>query len=149
MKQILIILALFLFGCTTTKYIPIQSNKIVEYRDSLVEIRDTITIQVPFEIEKNIIPYMDTSTVETSLAISIAYIDSLNNTLIHKIKNKQIPYSVPIDTFVKVEYEKVIEEEQVPFEVVKEVPYIPTVFWYLLAWTILTVIYITLKLFKK
>lgn len=149
MKQILLILALFLFGCTTTKYVPIQGNKIVEIRDSLVEIRDTIIVNIPFEVEKNIIPCKDTSRVETSLAISIAYLDTTSNKLVHNIKNKQTPYSVPIDKFVKVEYEKVIEEEQVPFEVVKEVPYIPAVFWYLLAWTILTVIYITLKLFKK
>ena len=43
-------------GCSTVKYVPIQTEERVEVRDSLIYIRDTVTVEIPKEIVKEIVP---------------------------------------------------------------------------------------------
>lgn len=137
MKNILIILLSFFLisGCCTTKQVaevPIKYIEKIEYRDSLIYIKDTIYIHLPAE-EKTNTTKRDSSHLETSIAISDAWVD--NGELNHTLKNKDNPIKTIRDTvFVTtnvIEY----KEKEVPVEVPIEVPYIPKIAWICIIFT--------------
>lgn len=71
----------------------------IEYRDTTIyreSVRDT-TIYVPLPVESGmaIVPVGDTSRVETSLAESTAFVDSIG-LLRHSIRNKEKPLPVVV-----------------------------------------------------
>ena len=86
-KFIYFLIFLTFVGCAGTKkvqYVPTQTEIRVEYRDSLIYVRDTIFITPPVE-EKSIKTLQDSSHLETSIAVSDAWIDEDNN-LNHTLK---------------------------------------------------------------
>lgn len=135
-------LMLTLYGCTKTIYVPIENQTKVEYKDSLVFIKDTLLVKLPIEtitaVEDSI------STLETSLAISKARIE--DGKLYHSLTNKQ-HFNTQIDTTIQVKYINKYIEKQIPVEVIKEVKHIPTLFWWLLGYAILTLLLVIFKLF--
>ena len=106
------IFSILLFSCKEIQYVPINNETVIEYRDT------TIYVEVPVEVIKEILPDTDTSHLETSLAISEAWVNAgkLNHTLTHK--DAKIEQTIPVP-------EKHTQKDSVIVsikEVVKEVP---------------------------
>lgn len=137
MKKLLlfpILFSIIMIGCTTTKYIPVQGEHKIEYRDSIIHLKDTITLYLEKERIVEIVSDIDTSRVETSVAKSTAYLDKENKKLIHEIENKP-SIKAKIDTvFVVVNKTEYIKEPVIQ-EVPIEVPYIPYYAWIAICYT--------------
>ena len=57
MKKILLFQLFFviiMIGCTTTKYITLQGEHTIEYRDSIIHLKDTLTLYLEKERIKRI-----------------------------------------------------------------------------------------------
>lgn len=118
MKHKLIILTLFtVCGCSTIKYVPIESDREVKvvteivYRDLPKESHSQMTV--------------DTSRVETSLAESTAYIDTATNMISHSIRNKVDSIRVEYKFLERKVYRDSIITKEVPVEVEVEKKVIP------------------------
>lgn len=148
MKKLIVLLTLILIGCTSTKtvYIPTESQHTVEYRDSLIYLIDTIYINIPNEQANNIVA--DTSRLETSVAYSIAYLDTTNNKINHTLTNKNTKLQIIRDTVIVTQNVKEYIEKPVIQEVEKPVPYIPKVFWVSMWFSIICIVIIAIKFIK-
>ena len=149
MKRLfLLILLLIAVSCSTTKSIPVQTIERIEYRDSLIYIKDTITIPIEKEVIKEVIPSIDTSYLETSVAKSVAYLDTakrqLHHTLTQEGEVKTIIDTTHIITYVDRYIEKPIIQKN---EVIKYKR--DALFWYLLGFHILVLIILVAKLYLK
>lgn len=132
-------------GCSVTKEIPVQNVEKIEYRDSLVYIHDTVTVEIPREKVVQVLPKLDTSILNTSLAESVAYVDTAKMSIYHTLEQKgtvQIQY----DTVVKVEYVDRFIEKEVPVEVEVIKYKRDALFWVLVGWTLLTLLVMILRL---
>ena len=90
MKKMIILLALLLCACSGIKQVPVQSVEKIVYRDSLIYLKDTLHIQVPVEVIKEVIPAIDTSYIKTSIAESTAYLDTTQRKLVHTLKQRRL-----------------------------------------------------------
>ena len=147
MKRLFIfILLLVAVSCGTTKSIPVQTIEKIEYRDSIVYVNDTITIEVPKEKVVYVVPADTLSQISTSLAFSEAKVEK--GILTHTLEQKgQI--KAKIDTFFMVKYIDRIVEKEVPVEVEVEKPYIPTFFWIVTIYAAIITLLIALKAYLK
>ena len=135
-----------LVSCSTTKYLPVQTIEKIEYRDSIVYVNDTITIEVPKEKVVYVRPADTLSQISTSLAFSEAKVEK--GILTHTLEQKgQI--KAKIDTFFMVKYIDRIVEKEVPVEVEVEKPYIPTFFWIVTIYAAIITLLIALKAYFK
>lgn len=127
MKNILIIFGIILsfYGCCATQPISTPTKTIIEVRDSIIYLRDSITIEIPKEIEKVVIPIIDTSVLENTTAISKAYLDRETIKLHHTLESKKT-MKTKLDTMIVVQYVDRLEEREIIKEVPVEVPYVPT-----------------------
>jgi hypothetical protein len=148
-KITIFFLLFFYTGCTKVIYVPTQAETIIEKVDSLVYFRDTITIQVPQEIIKEVLPIIDTSKIETSVAKSTAYLDTINRKLIHTLQNKDTQLKSKIDTIVKVQYLNKLVEKEIIQEVPVEVPFIPNWGKYLIAYGAICAVWTIAKIWLK
>lgn len=143
----LLVFLLSINSCAATKYIPVQGQHIIEIRDSIIRVVDTVTIEVPKEKIVEVIPEVDTSRLETKLAISTAYLDRNNKTIHHTLEHKETALKAPIDTVfithVKTEYKDKVVVEEV------EVPYIPNWMWGVCIYAALTVGILLMKIIGK
>lgn len=135
-------------ACGTVKEIPVETIEKIEYRDSLIFIHDTILVEVPQEKVVQVLPDIDTSYLKTSIAESIAYIDTTKMQLHHTLEQKGT-LEVRYDTIVKVEYVDRIITKDVPIIQEIEVPRYDTFFWILFGWTMFTILIIILRLCIK
>lgn len=133
-------LVLFQTSCTTVKYIPVKGEDKIIIKDSIIRVKDTVTIEIPKEIIKTVNPVIEPSSLETSVAKSKAYVEG--NKLIHTLENKPTT-KAPIDTCFIVKYVDKIKTEVVIEEV--EVPYISNWCWFLLVGAIGNVIWLFMK----
>lgn len=132
-------------GCSTIKEVPVQTVEKIEYRDSLVYVHDTLTIPVPYEKIVEVIPEIDTSYLETSVAKSTAYLDTAKRKLHHTLEQKgSIKYIH--DTVHVVEYVDRVYEKEVPVEVEVIKYKRDALFWVLVGWTLLTLLVMVLRL---
>jgi len=132
-------------GCSVTKEIPVQTVEKIEYRDSLIYVRDTLTIPVPYEKIVEVVPEVDTSYLETSIAKSTAYLDTAKRKLHHTLEQKgSIKYIH--DTVHVVEYVDRVYEKEVPVEVEVIKYKRDALFWVLVGWTLLTLLVMVLRL---
>lgn len=147
MKRLFLLILLFvLVSCGTTKYLPVQTIEKIEYRDSIVYVNDTITIEVPKEKVVYVRPADTLSQISTSLAFSEAKVEK--GILTHTLEQKgQI--KAKIDTFFMVKYIDRIVEKEVPVEVEVEKPYIPTFFWIVTIYAAIITLFIALKAYLK
>lgn len=147
MKRLFLLILLFvLVSCSTTKYLPVQTIEKIEYRDSIVYVNDTITIEVPKEKVVYVRPADTLSQISTSLAFSEAKVEK--GILTHTLEQKgQI--KAKIDTFFMVKYIDRIVEKEVPVEVEVEKPYIPTFFWIVTIYAAIITLLIALKAYLK
>lgn len=115
-----IIFAVTLLGCGQTRLIPVRTETIVNYRDSLV-IRDSVRlISLPVESEKDYSRYPDTLYLETSLAGAKTWLDTSANVLRGEIHNKPVA-KLPVPYKEHTVYRDSLVYKEVPVEVVKEV----------------------------
>lgn len=147
---IALLAALFLLlgigGCSTVKYVPIQTEEKVIVKDSLIYVRDTITVEIPKEVIKEIVPADTTSILKTSLAISEARLEE--GKLHHSLEQSGAVKTVVDTCYVTRIEEKVVYQDR-PIEVPKEVKYIPSFFWWSLIFNIITVLFIIFKIYLK
>lgn len=130
-RIILILMTCVLFSCTPQKHIqqvPVNNISKIEYRDRPIYVRDTIYIQLPAE-EKETTTKRDSSHLETSVAISDAWID--DNGLNHNLRNKKTQLKTVRDTVYINQTITEYKEKDVPVEVPVPEPYIPKIFWYI------------------
>ena len=133
-------------SCSTTKHIPVKKKKKIEYRDSIVYVNDTITIEVPKEKVVYVVPADTLSQISTSLAFSEAKVEK--GILTHTLEQKG-EIKTKIDTFFKVKYTDRIVEKEVPVEVEVEKPYIPTFFWIVTIYAAIITLFIAFKAYFK
>lgn len=148
-KILIIISTITLIGCTKVIYVPTQAETIIEKVDSLIYIRDTIKLELPQEIIKEVLPAIDTSNLETSVAKSQAYLDTINKKLVHTLSNKKTSLPVKIDTTAKVQYLNKVVEREVIQEVPVEVPYIPNWGKWLIAYGAICAVWTIAKIWLK
>lgn len=147
MKKMIILLALLLCACSGIKQVPVQSVEKIVYRDSLIYLKDTLHIQVPVEVIKEVVPAIDTSYIKTTLAESTAYLDTTQRKLHHTLKQTG-ELKVKYDTIISVQYVDRIIEKDVPIEVEVIKYKRDTFFWVLLGWALLCVVVVILKVTK-
>ena len=133
-------------SCSTTKSIPVQTIEKIEYRDSIVYVNDTITIEVPKEKVVYVRPADTLSKISTSLAFSEAKVEK--GILTHTLEQKG-QMKAKIDTFFMVKYIDRIVEKEVPIEVEVEKPYIPTFFWIMAIYAAIITLLIAFKAYLK
>ena len=126
-SKIFAIFSIFLLvSCGCLHHLP-PSENIVNVKDSVrIEIRDSIN-WIPKEKIVNITLPNQESNLETSLAKSQAYTDSLGF-LHHNLENKE---GVKTKYVYKdrIQYRDSIQIKEVPYPVEKPVKYIPKFFW--------------------
>lgn len=133
-------------SCGSVKQIPVQTVEKVVYRDSLIYVQDTIKVEIPKETVKEVIPYIDTSFLKTSLAESVAYLDTVERKLHHTLTQKG-EVKIKYDTIVKVQYVDRIIKQDVPVQVEVIKYKRDALFWCLLGWAVFCVILLGLKIF--
>lgn len=145
---ILIVLSTIISSCTAVKEIPVQTVEKVVYRDSLVYVKDTIRIEIPREIVKEVVPRIDTSYLQTSFAESIAYVDTTKHKLHHTLRQRG-EIKIEYDTIVKVQYVDRVIKQDVPIEVEVIKYKRDSLFWGLLAWAILCLLIFVLSILRR
>lgn len=143
---LILTIGLLMVSCKTTTQIPVQTVEKVVYKDTVFYVHDSILVKVPFEKIKEILPIIDTSHLKTSLAESIAYIDTANRKLYHTLEQKG-EVKIVYDTIVKFQYIDKIIEKEVPVEVEIIKYKRDALFWWLLGWALFCLLLIGLKLF--
>lgn len=135
-------------SCRSYKEVPVQTIEKIVYHDSLIYIKDSVLVKVPFEVVKNTALPMDTSFLKTSLAESMAYIDTTNNKLKHTLTQKG-ELKVLIDTIVEIRYVDRIVSKDVPIKVEVVKYKRDLLFWLLIIWTSFSLMYIAAKIYIK
>ena len=144
---ILIIFAICVMcGCSTIKEVPVQTVEKVVVRDSVVYVKDTVEIPIPYEVIKEIVPQDTVSILKTSVASSEAKIEK--GMLHHKLEQKGT-VKTQIDTFYVTQIKEVEKLVEVPIEVVKEVKHIPVFFWWSLVFNIVIVLIWVFRIYLK
>lgn len=153
MKNLAIILAVaaLFIGCAAQKtvYVPVDGQHKIEYRDSIIHITDTIKVEIPKEKIVEVVPQLDTSRLETKLAISTAFLDTTKRTINHTLEHKPTALKQAIDTVIVVQTKTEYLEKPTIVEVETPVPYIPKGFWWLLGWAIFTLGIIIFRVWSK
>lgn len=108
---------LLLVSCGTPKYITVKEKEYI--KDTVVLKVDTVRVPVPVEVQVNVVPELDTLKMETSVAESTAFLDTLTNTLKGTLKNKKTELKKEIQVVEKTKYVEHKVEVPVPYEVVK------------------------------
>lgn len=142
MKKIAIFtLAILFVGCAAQKSVVVQSKEEVKtiLRDSVV-IRDSIVI-TPIERIVDIVPQYDTLHLQTSLAKSKAWVDTTTHSLRGEITNKEQTQN---KNRIEVKYvnrvDSVFIEKPIPYEVIKEIKYVPKVYKWSMGFSIIVLL---------
>ena len=124
-------------GCAKTVYVPVQGETKIEIRDSLIRVVDTIRVEIPKERIVEVIPQLDTSRLETKLAISTAYLDTNKKTINHTLEHKKGALKAKIDTVFITQTKTEYVEKPIIETVEVEKPYIPTWAWIIICYAAL------------
>lgn len=108
---------LLLVSCGTPKYITVKEKEYI--KDTVLIKADTVKVDIPVEVKVNVVPELDTLKMETSVAESTAYLDTLTQTLKGTLKNKKTELKKEIQVVEKTKYVEHKVEVPVPYEVVK------------------------------
>ena len=119
----MILALLMVCGCSTIKYVPIETDREVKVITETVY-RDTVIFRdLPKESHSQMT--VDTSRVETSLAESTVYIDTATNMINHSIRNKVDSIRVEYKYLERKVYRDSIITKEIPVEVEVEKTVIP------------------------
>lgn len=162
--KIFILISLFalsIIGCGSLKQVPINNNTEIIYRDSLI-LRDStryidsvIYVQIPREKVMEIISQIDTSYLETTVAKSVAYVDTNLLMIVHSLENRdtvlqeKIVYKDRYITETKTVYKDSIQIKEIPVEVEVEKIKYPKTYWYLLGFFIVVVGIFIVRIYLK
>ena len=116
-------------GCSTTRYVPVKEieKEVTNYKDS-IRIRDSIVV-IPVERIVDIVPQYDTLKMETTQARAKAYVDTTLHLLRGSIENKNKAKTNVREVVKFVERTDTLYiEKPVPYEVEKQVRYVPAFF---------------------
>lgn len=123
-----VVITLMLLGCGAAQLLPSSTTTTtVVTRDSLVIRTDTLRIPIPVEKVVDVARTYDTLRLETSMAWSLTYVDTLTNTLKGQLQNKhqvleaEVTY---VDRYVETVRDSLVRVE-VPVEVEVPVKYVP------------------------
>lgn len=94
MKKLSALALLLLLSCSPKIIERVEREVVTEYRDSLVYKDTTLYVPIPVESHSDVTHCSDTSKLETSLAYSEAWVDSIG--LHHKLENKRGNWGVPL-----------------------------------------------------
>ena len=134
-------------GCSSVKYLPMQTEERVEVRDSLIYIRDTVTVEIPKEIVKEIVPSDTTSILKTSVAVSEARLEGGH---LHHTLEQSGTVKTKIDSFYLTKIEEKTVYKDRPVEVEVPVKYVPSFYkfclWWFIGCVILMALWIVMKL---
>ena len=139
----LLVMMLMLLGCSTLKHQPTTTTNVVTVvKDSLVIHQDTVRIDIPIERYVDVVPVYDTLRLETSLAKSEAYVDTLTHTLKGNLEHKPNSLKTEIKYVerTRIEYRDSLVTKEVPVEVEVIKTKVPRWCWNLLVFDILAVI---------
>jgi hypothetical protein len=139
---------LLMISCGSIKEVPVQYIDRIEYRDSLIYIHDSVVVEVPVEIVKEVVPELDTSYLKTSIAESVAYLDTTKRQLHHTLEQKGT-IKTKIDTVFKVEYVDRVITKEIPIEVEVIKYKRDALFWVLVGWALICIIYAIFKILVK
>jgi hypothetical protein len=135
-------------GCKTTKQTIItpKEHEIKVFKDSVV-LRDSVVL-IPIEKVTDLTKFTDTLTLETSLAIAKSWIDDerLRGTILNKKQHQK--RVTTITKYVEVR-DTIIRYVPQPYEVIKEVRYVPKIYKYALIILCLILGYYGFKFYKK
>jgi hypothetical protein len=137
---------LLMVGCSTIKYVPIQGETVVEYRDTTIYINDTVTIPVPVEVVKEVVPADTVSVLQTSVALSEA---KIQKGMLHHSLEQRGTVKTRIDTVVTIQYVDKYIYEEVPVTVEVEKRYVPEWCWWSLIINIVTVLLVAFRIYLK
>ena len=147
---IYIIFILTFIGCSTTRYVPVKEveKEVTNYKDS-IRIRDSIVV-IPIERIVDIVPIYDTLKMETTQARAKAYVDTTLHLLRGSIENKDKAKTEVREVVKFVEkIDTLYIEKPVPYEVEKQVRYVPAIYKlsliFMIAAIVLTVIRLILR----
>lgn len=148
-----LILAVFsgVFGCRTIQYVPVVEKEYVTVHDTTVLHADTVKIDVPREVIKEIVPAMDTLKMETGVAEAKAWLDTTSKVLRGQLKNKKSSLEKEVFWKERIVYRDSIQYKDKPYpvEVVKERKVVP-LFWRIFGVIgILALCYLAFKIYVK
>lgn len=155
MKKVLLFLLMFFMVscgvCKRVQYVPVETKRDSIYIEKVVERIDTVNIEVPGE--KVYVVAVDSSHLETTVAISDAKIDSIG-ILHHSLENKDVELKKEIVYIDRIIEKKVEVEKEVPVEVMVPVKYVPDyykwiniLFWCMIGTGLIFVIFRVKKFF--
>ena len=147
---IYIIFLLSFVGCSTTRYVPVKGveKEVTNYKDS-IRIRDSIVV-IPVEKIVDIVPIYDTLKMETTQAKAKAYIDTTLHLLRGSIENKDKAKTEVREVVKFVEkIDTLYIEKPVPYEVEKQVKYIPAIYKLSLIFMIATIALTIIRLILR
>lgn len=123
-KVLLVLLMLMITGCGINRVIqvPVETKRDSVIIEKIVERLDTVEVEVPGE--KVYVVAVDSSHLETAVAISDAKIDS-TGMLHHNLVNKDVNLKKEIVYKDKIIEKRVEVEKEVPVEVEVPVKYVP------------------------
>lgn len=145
-----IVFLLSFMGCSTTRYIPAKEaeKEVTNYKDSIC-IRDSIVV-IPIERIVDIVPAYDTLKLETTQARAKAYVDTTLHLLRGSIENKDKAKTEVREVIKFVERTDTLYiEKSVPYEVEKQVRYVPAIYKLSLIFMIATIVLTVLKLILR
>lgn len=143
---IILTIGLLMISCGTIKEVPVQTIEKIVYKDSIIYINDSIKVEIPKETIREVIPEIDTSYIKTSIAESIAYIDTTERKLIHTLTQKG-ELNIKYDTIIKIQNVDRIIEKEVPVEVEIVKYKRDALFWALAIWALICLLIVGCKIF--
>ena len=148
--NIFFIFLLSFVGCSTTRYVPVKETEkeVTNYKDS-IRIRDSIVV-IPVERIVDVVPTYDTLKLETTQAKAKAYVDTTLHLLRGSIENKDKAKTEVREVVKFVERtDTVYVEKPVPYEVEKQVRYVPAIYKLSLIFMIVAIVLTVIRLFLR
>ena len=145
-----IILLLSFMGCSTTRYVPVKEveKEVTSHKDS-IRIKDSIVV-IPVERIVDIVPVYDTLKLETTQARAKAYVDTTLHLLRGSIENKDKAKTEVREVVKFVERTDTLYiDKPVPYEVEKQVKYVPAIYKLSLIFMIATIVLTIIRLILR
>ena len=137
-------------GCSTTRYVPVKETEkeVTNYKDS-IRIKDSIVI-IPVERIVDVAPVYDTLKLETTQARAKAYVDTTLRLLRGSIENKDKAKTEVREVIKFVERTDTLYiDKPVPYEVEKQVRYVPAIYKLSLIFMIVTIALTIIRLILR
>ena len=137
-------------GCSTTRYVPVKETEkeVTNHKDS-IRIKASIVV-IPVERIVDIVPVYDTLKLETTQARAKAYVDTTLHLLRGSIENKDKAKTEVREVIKFVERTDTLYiDKPVPYEVEKQVRYVPAIYKLSLIFMIATIVLTVIRLILR